>query len=51
MDRDAREALRLAIDAAPAANGELDAAAANGLLTGGLARADTGRHDTRPETT
>lgn len=36
---------------APAVNGELDTAAANGLLTGALTRADTGRHETRPETT
>lgn len=32
-------------------NGELDAAAANRLLTGALARADKGRHETAAETT
>jgi hypothetical protein len=37
------------VAAALPANGELDACAANRLLTRPLARADTGRHETRAE--
>jgi hypothetical protein len=37
--------------AALPANGELDTTAANGLLTGALARGDTGRHEPRAERT